>query len=223
MSLSRSFVQRSSRLASNASSSSLLTGSSTSSRQVINAARAQYRSYSSNNGSSSSTRSKTPVAFGLVGLGGLTTWLGFGDSKDPKTTQEGMLGNRPDVDYGQVYRDVGAFYLSFFSLYAIILSLSLPSRLCNFPPLLIGRHCLPSLGVGLAGTRGVMHGAMGEQSRHLKQSNIFTDNILTISVHLHLLQQPPSWKTKVSSHSHFSLPGMSFGITPSEPGLVHKA
>lgn len=41
-------------------------------------------------------------------MGGLTTWLGFGDAKDPKTTQEGMLGNHPDVDYGQVYRDVAA-------------------------------------------------------------------------------------------------------------------
>lgn len=125
MSLSRSFVQRSSKLA---SSSSILAGSSTSSRHIAGAARAQYRSYSSNNGSSSYSRSKTPVAFGLVGLGGLTTWLGFGDAKDPKTTQEGMLGNHPDVDYGAVYRDVGAYRLYLCTIFCIII-VSLPACL----------------------------------------------------------------------------------------------
>lgn len=137
MSLSRSFVQRSSRVARNnaSESSSLLAGSNTtSSRHVVNAARAQYRQYSSNSGSSSSSsRAKTPLAFGLVGLGGLTSWLGFSDSKDPKTTQEGMLGNHPDVDYGKVYRDVGEYSAQ--SLCNLCCVSVPPST-----PLLIGRH-----------------------------------------------------------------------------------
>jgi hypothetical protein len=107
MSLSRSFVR--------GGSNRLATSSirSNASKQILAAGvRAQYRSYSSNNsnnsnGQSSSSRAKTPIAFGLVGLGGLSSWLGLGDKKDPATTQEGMLGDHPDVDYGAVYRDIG--------------------------------------------------------------------------------------------------------------------
>lgn len=223
MSLSRSFVQRSSRLASNASSSSLLAGSSTSSRQVINAARAQYRSYSNGSSSSSSTRSKTPVAFGLVGLGGLTTWLGFGDSKDPKTTQEGMLGNHPDVDYGQVYRDVGEF-LSFFplSLCHYFVSLLPPSRLCKLPPLLIGRHWPPSLGGGPRRNPWSSVWRDGRAEQTLQAVNHphghHTDYLRSLS--------PSSTAAILEDeseyHSHFSLPCVSFGIMLSEPGLVHQ-
>lgn len=125
MSLSRSFVRGGCRLASSSTRS-------TASKQILAAGvRAQYRSYSSNNGQSqsqSSSRAKTPIAFGLVGLGGLGSWFGLGDKKDPATTQEGMLGDHPDVDYGAVYRDIGAFPISCFFFSTTISLLALIGR-----------------------------------------------------------------------------------------------
>lgn len=113
MSVSRSFARRGASLVNSA-------GRVQQQKVFANAVRAQqqhqYRQYSNssnsnaNGGRQQSTRAKTPIAFGLVGLGGLTSWLGFGGEKDPKTTQEGMLGDHPDVDYGAVYRDVGELY-----------------------------------------------------------------------------------------------------------------
>lgn len=73
-------------------------------------------------------------------MGGLTSWLGFGDAKDPKTTQEGMLGSHPDVDYGAVYRDIGGcFFISSIS------SLSRISLSDSATPLLIGRQRVDSV------------------------------------------------------------------------------